>query len=132
MNFKAGNITSDFFVTDKNVKTFFDFLTFILSLEKCKYMKNVLMMISTVAFLVACDGSEKGAWSDEDKQKVIDEVKNVESTLDFILGNKKEAYVNCYLEKLENNYEDFDAAYEDKEGSEKYAVDCMQDVLIGN
>ena len=94
-------------------------------------MKKVLMMILAVAFLVACNGSVKGAWSDEDKQKVIDEVNNVESTLDFLLGNKKDSYVNCYLEKLENNYEDFDAAYEDKKGCEKHAVDCMQDVLIG-
>lgn len=94
-------------------------------------MKKVFMMIAAVAFLMACNGSKKGAWSDEDYQKAKDELKNVDSTLAFFLGSKKEAYVNCFLEKLENNYENFDASQSDKKGCEKHAVDCMQDVVSG-
>jgi len=84
-------------------------------------------MIASVAFLVACNGSKKGAWSDEDKKRADDEVKKVESSLD-VLGDKKEAYINCYLDKLENNYKSFDDANKDQKGCEKHALDCIQDI----
>jgi hypothetical protein len=111
----------------KTLNLFFDFLTFILSLEKNRKMKKVLMMVAAVAFLVACNGSKKGAWSDEDKQKAKDEVKKVEASLD-VLGDKKQAYIDCYLDKIEDNYDNFDAANKDQKGCEKHAMDCVKDI----
>jgi hypothetical protein len=99
-------------------------------LEKNRKMKKVLMMVAAVAFLVACNGSKKGAWSDEDKQKAKDEVKKAEASLD-VLGDKKQAYVDCYLDKIEDNYENFDAANKDQKGCEKHAMDCVQDIFAG-
>ncbi len=93
-------------------------------------MKKIVMMVAAVAFLVACNGSKKGAWSEEDKQKAKDEVKKVEASLD-VLGDKKQDYIDCYLEKIEDNYDNFDAANKDQKGCEKYAMDCVQDIFKG-
>ena len=88
-------------------------------------------MVASIAFLVACNGSKKGAWSDDDKKRANEEIKKVESKLD-ILGDKKQGYIDCYLDKLENNYENFDAANKDAKGCEKHAMDCLNDIYTMN
>lgn len=88
------------------------------------------MLIVAVAFLVACNGSKKGAWSDADKKQAKDELKNIEASLG-ILGDKKQAYIDCYLNKIEDNYESFDAAQKDNNGCGKIFVECMDNVFAG-
>jgi hypothetical protein len=93
-------------------------------------MKKVLIMVAAFAFLAACNNSKKGAWTDEDKQKAKDELTKIETSL-AILGDKKQAYFDCYLDKIEDNYEDFDAAKKDNSGCEKIIIECMNTVFAG-
>ncbi|MFM7682156.1 MAG: hypothetical protein ACKO7P_05350 [Bacteroidota bacterium] len=91
-------------------------------------MKYFFYSIALSAMLVSCSGSKKGAWSDDDKKKANDEIKKVESSLD-ILGDKKQKFIDCYLEKVEDNYDNFDAANIDEKGCEKLAIDCMKEAM---
>jgi len=94
-------------------------------------MKKIITLVASLAFLVACNGSKKGAWSDEDKKKANDEIKKVESSLD-VLGDKKQVYIDCYLDKIEDGYENFDAANKDQKGCEKFAMDCVKEIYGTN
>ncbi|NCA22962.1 MAG: hypothetical protein EBS86_17780 [Crocinitomicaceae bacterium] len=93
-------------------------------------MKKIFLMVSAVVLLAACNGSKKGAWSEDDKKLANEEIKKAGSSLDA-LGDKKDAYVDCYLEKLEDNYENFDAANSDQKGCEKHAMDCATEIILG-
>lgn len=91
-------------------------------------MKYIFYSIAVSAMLVSCSGSKKGAWSDDDKKKANDEMKKVESSLD-ILGDKKQQFIDCYLDKIEDNYDNFDAANKDEKGCSKLATDCMKEAM---
>ena len=91
-------------------------------------MKYIFYSIAVTAMLVSCSGSKKGAWSDEDKKKADDEMQKVGSSLD-ILGDKKEVFIDCYLEKIEDNYDKCDAANTDEKGCAKLASDCMKEAI---
>lgn len=93
-------------------------------------MKKLILFVATAALIVSCNSSKKGAWSDEDKKKANDEMKKVGSSLDM-LGDKKQVFIDCYLEKIEDNYDNFEAANKDQKGCEKQATSCMQEVILG-
>jgi len=89
-----------------------------------KKMYLALVIIGLV--LVSCGGSEKGAWSDDDKELARAEVSTVD--LSF-LGDKKDKYIDCYLNKVEQNYESFDAANGDEAGCTKLAEECAKEIM---
>ncbi len=92
-------------------------------------MKKTFVIAGCVLLLTACGQiSVKGAWSKEDKDRANAEIKKVDADLD-ILGDKKQAYIDCYLEKLENNYDDFKSADSDEKGCEKLAVECATELM---
>jgi hypothetical protein len=92
-------------------------------------MKKSFIIIGSILLLTACgQTSKKGAWNKEDKDKANQEIKKVDADLS-ILGDKKQAYVDCYLEKLENNYDNFTAADSDEKGCAKLAVDCVTELM---
>ncbi len=93
-------------------------------------MKKVFLAVAAIAFLASCNSSKKGAWSQEDKDKANAEIKKVESSLDA-LGDKKQQYIDCYLGKIEDNYNNFDEANKDQKGCEKLAMDCANEVILG-
>lgn len=78
--------------------------------------------------LVACNQSKKGDWNDEDKQKAKDEMAKVESQLS-VLGDKKDVFINCYLEKVEDNYTNFEEANKDQPGCTKLATECAGELF---
>lgn len=71
----------------------------------------------------------KGNWSEEDKTKANDAVDKVKADLEVILGDQAQGYIDCYLEKVENEYDSFASADSDKEGCEQLAKECMQDLM---
>jgi len=93
-------------------------------------MKKVFIAVAAIALLASCDSSKKGAWSKEEKDKASAEMKKIESSLDA-LGDKKQQYIDCYLGKIEDNYNNFDEANKDQKGCEKLAMECANDVILG-
>lgn len=93
-------------------------------------MKNLIYTgILAVAFLASCgEASKKGAWSDADKATMDSEIKKIDSDLDN-LGDNKQAFIDCYTEKVEANYESFTAADSDVKGCEKLAMDCATEFM---
>jgi hypothetical protein len=91
-------------------------------------MKKIFYTIAVAAMIVSCSGSKKGAWSEDDKKKANDEMKKIGTSLDM-LGEKKQVFIDCYLEKIEDNYDNFDAANKDEKGCAKHASTCMQEII---
>lgn len=94
-------------------------------------MKKTFIAVAALALFVlaSCGGSSKGNWSEDDKAKAQEAVEEVKADLEVMLGEKAEDYINCYLEKVENEYDNFEAADSDREGCEKLAKECMEDLM---
>ena len=70
--------------------------------------------------------SKRGAWSDKEKQAFQDAMANTDLTA---LDDQKDAYLNCYLKKLEENYISFEEANKDENGCEKYSEECIEEIM---
>ena len=92
-------------------------------------MKKIILLSTSALLLVSCNGSKKGAWTQEDKTKARNYIKQSEGPLDF-LGNNKEQFVQCYLEKVENTYENFDDANADTKGCDNLTANCLGEILM--
>jgi hypothetical protein len=92
-------------------------------------MKNIIFISTFTLLLVSCNGSKKGAWSAEDKQKASNGIKESEGSLEF-LGSNKQQFIDCYLEKVESTYENFDEANVDPKGCDDLTVSCLKEVLL--
>jgi len=75
--------------------------------------------------------SEKGKWLDSEKAKAQTEVNKVREQVEGLLGENTDAYIECYLEKVEQAYPDFDSANSDQPGCTKLAQECMEGLMTG-
>lgn len=93
-----------------------------------KKQKSTLLLLAVVAALMlgSCSGSEKGKWSDSDKQKFQKAIESVDLTG---LGDNKDKWIACYLEKVEDKYSSFLVANMDEEGCKVLALACSDEVL---
>jgi hypothetical protein len=92
-------------------------------------MKTIFFSALLSFMLVSCgNSSKKGAWSETDKNFLREEIKKVDSSFDAF-GESKEAYIACYMDKLEANYSNFNEANADGKGCEMLAMECL-DVLL--
>lgn len=93
-------------------------------------MKKTFIAIAALSLLVltACGGSSKGNWNEEDKNKAQTEVDKVRGDIEGMLGDKTDAYLDCYLEKIEENYNNFDEANADEPGCTELAQGCMEEI----
>lgn len=83
--------------------------------------------IFTSLLLVSCGGSTKGNWSEEDKAKFRTELLSVPELAN--LGEHKDAWIECCLNKCEANYSSFADCDKDKNGSEKMALQCNDEIF---
>lgn len=91
--------------------------------------KVILSAVVAAALLTSCGGgSTKGNWSEADKAKADAAVAEIDSDLD-VFGDKKQDFIDCYLEKVEDNYDNFAAADSDLDGCSKLAEDCAKEVM---
>ncbi len=91
--------------------------------------KIILSAVVAAAVLTSCGGaSTKGNWSDADKEKANEAVAEIDSELD-VFGDKKQDFIDCYLEKVEDNYDDFATADADLDGCSKLAEECAEEVM---
>ena len=93
-----------------------------------KTRSNLILSLLTMLLLAtACNSSSKGNWSDDDKKKFRKEMSEVKELANF--GNKKSAWIECYLRKCEANYSSFAAADRDEKGVEIIAMECSNEIL---
>ena len=89
-----------------------------------KKMYLALLIIGLV--LVSCGGSEKGAWSDEDKAEAKKELEAQDWGI--VEGEFKTKAIDCCLKKMEQNYESLDAANADEAGCKKIGEECGEEI----
>ena len=94
-------------------------------------MKTTFLSLTALSLLIltSCGGSTKGAWNDENKNKAQKEVERVRGDIEGLLGENTDAYLDCYLEKIEDNYNNFDEANDDGPGCTAFAQECMSEML---
>ena len=73
------------------------------------------------------NGSVKGKWSDDDKQRFRKEMDDVDDK--SVFGDKKDEWVDCYLSKCESRFSSFFDANSNVEGCEEIAMDCNDEVF---
>ena len=106
-------------------------------------MKKFMFLLLALVLFTACENtvntvesdddgkdyveSTKGNWNDTDKRLADAAVTSIDSQLDA-LGENKQAYIDCYLEKVEANYNSFSVANSDAAGCEKLALECVDEL----
>ena len=88
---------------------------------------TAIMAFASV-FLMNCNGSVKGKWSDSDKQR-FDKVIAQNASKLAALGADKDKWVACYLRKCEAEFSSFASADKDKAGCERLAKECATEVF---
>ena len=88
-------------------------------------MKKIIGLGFSVLLLVAC-GSKKGAWTEEEKEKAIQSLEKHKSEIEAF-GKDKQAFIDCYVETMEQRYENFDASTE--AGRNLVVVDCIKPIV---
>jgi len=109
-------------------------------------MKNTFkyIMVAVAALVMtSCDGkkedekkgddkkteaSAKGKWSEADLKKAYDAIGEADADLDQ-LGEYKQEFIDCYVSKIQNNYESFEAADKDQAGCESFAMECASEIM---
>ncbi|MDB4516076.1 hypothetical protein N9089_00605 [Crocinitomicaceae bacterium] len=95
-------------------------------------MKKTFIAIAALSLFVltACGGSSKGNWTDEDKEKAKAEMNSERATLESVIGAEKtDQFIDCVVEKIEQEYDGFESADSDEAGIEKIAEECMKDLM---
>ena len=88
-------------------------------------MKKIIGFTFSILFLVAC-GSKKGAWTEEEKEKAIHSLEKHKAEIEAF-GKDKQAFIDCYVEKMEQRYENFDASTE--AGRNLVVIDCIKPIV---
>lgn len=70
-----------------------------------------------------------GNWSDEDLNELRDLLDAERKLFEDVLGDKTDAYYDCYIEKLQLNYPSFEEANADPGGSADLASSCMMSIF---
>lgn len=74
--------------------------------------------------------SKKGDWTDSDIERALAEINSERDQLVALIGEEKtDAFIDCAMEKIEANYENFEDADSDLSGMEKIGEDCMMGLI---
>ena len=76
---------------------------------------------------VLADGSQKGNWTETDKQQFRYVMSTVKDLSNF--GENKSKWIECFLSKCEAKYSSIYEANQDEKGCEKIALECNNEVL---
>jgi hypothetical protein len=72
-------------------------------------MKLIFVLVTSL-FLFSCGGtSTKGKWNDQDRTEALKDVKEYASALETV-GSAKDMCYDCYIDSLEQIYDNYDAA----------------------
>lgn len=89
-------------------------------------MKKIIGLTLIALVLFSCQGSKKGAWTDEEKDKAIKWLKTNKMEVND-LGKYKQEFTDCFVEKLEKGSENFEATTDaDKTMA---IIECMKPIV---
>ena len=92
-------------------------------------MKKSLLSIASALLLFSCsEPSKKGAWNQTDRDRFNSEMKAIDDELD-VFGEYKQAFIDCYYDKVVNAYDNFRDADSDEDGCAILATQCATDLL---
>jgi len=94
-----------------------------------KYKKIIWLLIifvTLIAFYNCKDGSKKGQWTESDKQKFNSQLESVDLSA---LGEYKSQMIDCYLNKIEENYTSYEEADKDVEGCKNLGFECYDEFI---
>lgn len=91
-------------------------------------MKKIIFITTLSLYLASCV-SKKGSWTVEDKKKASDFIKKSEGSLEF-LGKSKQEFIDCFLEKVEKTYVNFEEANADTKGTDNLTAACLEEILM--
>jgi hypothetical protein len=92
-------------------------------------VKKIIVSFSFLFLLFSCSGSKKGAWSKEDKIKAKSHIQESGVALEF-LGPNKQQFMDCYLDKIEKKYDNFNESLSDTKGSDEIAASCLEEIIF--
>ena len=95
-------------------------------------MKKTFIVLASLSLIVltSCGGSSKGNWTDEDKEKARSEMNKERAQMDALIGKEKtDAFIDCAVEKVEDQYDNFESADTDRDGIEKIAEECLKEIM---
>ena len=111
------------------VKVIISIFENILLIEFLSIMKKSIISSFVIFQFVSCSESKKGAWCEEDKKMAKDFIKQSEVSI-HNLGIDKQQFFDCYLEKVENSFENFDEASSDSKQSDMLVNNCLEEILL--
>lgn len=90
-----------------------------------------MFFFSLILLVAASCGtkSKKGAWNDADKKSFQAEVDKMKTSLESTLGANTQKYIDCFFEKTQANYENFETANKDNTGLADLSKDCAMDAM---
>ncbi len=93
--------------------------------------KNLLLVVVFAVILVvsACGpSSEKGNWTDSDKKAMREGLEKQDLSH---LGENKDAFLDCCISKMEENYTNISEASDDATGLTNISAECAQSFAEG-
>lgn len=72
-------------------------------------MKLFFILITSLSLVACAAKSTKGKWNDEDRNEAMKDVKEFSSALETV-GSAKDQCFDCYIDSLEEIYDNYDAA----------------------
>lgn len=99
-----------------------------MALKKLMLQGCVLFIFS--ALLIGCESSEKGKWTDADKEMARNEMEKEllkspgEGGEFFAIKENRDQFLDCSLGKLEQTYSSYSEANQDLKGCEKIGEEC--------
>lgn len=74
--------------------------------------------------------SKKGAWTDDEKQRALDELNTKRTEMEAMIGAEyTEKMYDCTMEKIQSQYNNFAEADSDHAGMRKIGSDCMTELI---
>jgi len=106
-------------------------------------MKNFYSIVVFIALLICCNScnnssqekwfqeeSEKGSWTQEDKDKAIEDIASSLTSEGFSEDSKGyKMLCDCYVRGLEVNYDNYDQSSYDQEGVSNISQECANRFL---
>ncbi|MFZ9586979.1 MAG: hypothetical protein ACO29U_05210 [Crocinitomicaceae bacterium] len=91
-------------------------------------MKFVLIVLTSLALFACGSASVKGKWNQADREEALRDVKEYDSAIETV-GTAKKLCFDCYVDSLEKNYENYEAAKRLNEGDR---LGILMDCAIKN
>lgn len=72
-------------------------------------MKLIFVLVTSFTLFACTASSTKGKWNEKDRQEALKDVKEFSSALESV-GSAKNMCYDCYIDSLEQIYDNYDAA----------------------